>query len=302
MLSAVNGLLSIGKVLIRSYWKLAFQDFSKLSTKEILILGNGPSLNAQWMDIDQKRPDLELMVVNKFSLSSKFSELKPEHYVLLDGAFFNFEEAVFQNPSLHPLVKIKPIWANLQKEINDAWVNIMNADWPITIWIPYIYRNSIMIAHLKERGVKFQFFNYVVVKGFSLNVLFRNKLGMPQSQNVINAAIALSIWMKPENIYLAGLDHTFHLGIEIDDDNFLWDAGSHFYTEGGVKTRQKLININTHAKITMKDLFSSLSKVHVAYELLSRLAELNKSKIWNITEGGFVDAFQRKKIKDITKR
>jgi hypothetical protein len=41
--------------------------------------------------------------------------------------------------------------------------------------------------------------------------------------------------------------------------------------------------------------------VHVAYELLSRLAELNKSKIWNITEGGFVDAFQRKKIKDITK-
>lgn len=301
MKSLLNGIISIGKVLIRSKWSTVAKDFTELSKRDILILGNGPSINSQWEDIQTVRSRIELMVVNKFALSPKFELLKPDHYVLLDGAFFNFDESIFLDSSLHPMVKIKPNWVELQQQINDAWTRIFNSTWSMVVWIPYIYRKSFVIDYLKKNNIKYEFYNYVVCQGSTLDLLFGLKLGMPQSQNVINAAIAVSIWMKPKNLYLTGLDHTFHLGIEIDDDNYLWDSGSHFYTEGVGHSRQKLINITTHKKVTLKDLFSSLSKVHVAYENLRSLAERNNTNVWNSSRGGFVDAFKRRKLIDINK-
>ena len=302
MTKLINGLISVIKILIKSNWGLMFKDFKELSKKDILILGNGPSLNSQWEEIEKARTKLELMVVNKFALSPRFEQLKPEHYVFLDSAFFNFNESVYLDATLHPMVKLKPNWAELQQQINDAWTRILKSDWSLIVWIPYIYRKSFIIDYLKKNKVKFQFYNYVVLKGSGMDFLFAQKLGMPQSQNVINSAIALSIWLNPKNLYLSGLDHTFHLGIEIDEENFLWDAGSHFYAQGEPQTRQKLININTHKKVTLKELFLSLSKVHIAYEKLARLAAQNHTEIWNITQGGFVDAFQRKNIKYINKK
>lgn len=295
----MKSLISLLKVLIKSSLGLIFKDFSQFGAKNILILGNGPSINQQWDLIRQKRDSAQLMVVNKFAITDRFFDLKPEHYVFLDGAFFNFTEEILQDPKKHPMVGIKENWEHSQGEINKTWLNILDADWPIVVWVPYIYRSSFILEKLAKVNIRFQFYNYTVIDGWLKPALFKMKLGMPQSQNVINAAMAVSIWLKPNQVYVSGLDHTFHLNILVDSDNYLWDEGDHFYKGKEQVKKQKLIDLATSKKVTLAALFSSLAKVHLSYETLLSLSERNGVEIINVTEGGYVDAFKRSSLANI---
>ena len=295
----MKSLISLLKVLIKSSLGLIFKDFSQFGAKNILILGNGPSINQQWDLIRQKRDSAQLMVVNKFAITDRFFDLKPEHYVFLDGAFFNFTEEILQDPKKHPMVDIKENWEHSQAEINKTWLNILDADWPIVVWVPYIYRSSFILEKLEKANIRFQFYNYTVIDGWLKPALFKMKLGMPQSQNVINAAMAVSIWLKPKQVYVSGLDHTFHLNISVDSDNYLWDEGDHFYKGKEQVKKQKLIDLATSKKVTLAALFSSLAKVHLSYETLLSLSERNGVEIINVTEGGYVDAFKRSSLANL---
>ena len=295
----MKSLISLLKVLIKSSLGLIFKDFSQFGAKNILILGNGPSINQQWDLIRQKRDSAQLMVVNKFAITDRFFDLKPEHYVFLDGAFFNFTEEILQDPRIHPMVGIKENWEHSQGEINKTWLNILDADWPIVVWVPYIYRSSFILEKLEKANIRFQFYNYTVIDGWLKPALFKIKLGMPQSQNVINAAMAVSIWLKPKQVYVSGLDHTFHLNISVDSDNYLWDEGDHFYKGKEQVKKQKLIDLATSKKVTLAALFSSLAKVHLSYETLLSLSERNGVEIINVTEGGYVDAFKRSSLANL---
>lgn len=263
--------------------------------RPLLVLGNGPSIQNQLELIKRNREKFHVLTVNKFACSAEFELLKPSHYIMLDGDFFNFNERVFNDAINHPRVKLKPEFEIWQKQINSTWSALLSAEWDIEVFVPQIYKNSYIVKRALASGVKISVFNYTVLRGTEswVNTLFNRGLGMPQCQNVVNAAVFIGLLQRPISIYLLGLDHTFHLGIEVAEDNQLWETVSHFYSNDKPH-KHPLLNEKTGDRVRLKDVFNSLSKVHVSYEMAKKVGQDMQIPIYNATTGGFVDAFERK--------
>lgn len=286
-----NTLLSIAKILIKSRW---IKPVKALNGEPLFIVGNGPSALPFLAMAKTKKPPLPLFCVNKFAISPEFHSLKPHYYLLLDGDFFLFNEAVFQDPSKHPRVQLKPEFTVYQDQINRTWHAILEHTWGMTLFIPRTYKKSFVVALAIKQNIRIQFFNYTVTQGFNWfkNSVYAMGLGMPQSQNVIHATLFLAIQMGVKNIYITGIDHDFHRNLVLDDTNTLFEEVSHFYNKEPF--RHKLIHAHGNGEsVRLKEVFYNLHKVHVGYEELHRFAKNCKCQVFNITPGGFVDEFPR---------
>jgi hypothetical protein len=102
-----------------------------------------------------------------------------------------------------------------------------------------------------------------------------------------------------ERIFLTGVDHDFHINIQVDTDNTIIRTESHFYADENKKhPLLKQEADGTTGKIRLHELFHSLVKVHTGYDETARYAKKIKKQVINITEGGYVDAFTRKSLKE----
>lgn len=269
--------------------------------KDLIILGNGPSLNDELEELKRLAQSHHMMAVNMFAIGNLFQSLKPSYYFLLDGAFFNFSNEVFEDHSKHPNLKFKPDFEHVQKQINETWRTLFDSSWGIQLVIPQLYEHTYIVQEAKKRGLSVMVFNYTVLKGSKglLSWFYNRGLGLPQSQNVMNAAIAIAGLIGPRKLYLVGFDHTFHLCIKVDENNQLWNVSSHFYTDKK-PLEQRLLNPLTKKSVTLKETFYNLYKVHRSYEIVRELVSSRGISIYNATKGGFVDAFERKLLSEVT--
>jgi hypothetical protein len=298
----IQSAISLAKVVIRSKFFLP-----KYTPKNpnVIILGTGPSAKQALQYLSEKTTNIPLLAVNKFSCQPEFFALKPAYYLMLDMYFFDFSETVYQQPSEHPIVAFKADFEQTQKMINETWDALKRVDWPITFFVPQLYANSFIVQHLKQANKHIQFitYNYTVVSGFNIlkNWIYKNRLGSPQCENVINSCIMTCIQSGFKTIYFAGADHNFHININVADDNTIIRTESHFYEDKNLK--HPLLKQNpdgTTGKITLKELFHSLVKVHSGYEETRRYANHCHVSIYNLTPGGYVDAFERKSIETLS--
>jgi len=285
----IYSLLSLGKIAIKSR---PTPNIPKKQDEEILIIGNGPPAKSFLETSQSKAIKPSVLCVNKFAYGPYFNTIKPKYYLLLDGDFFHFGQEVFDDPKKHPRVQIKPEFAEWQHQINETWKNLFTQDWGLTLFVPTAYKNSYMAKKARENGIHIVTFNYTVIKGIAgfRMLAYRWGLGMPQSQNVINAALFLSIKMQPKTVYITGIDHDFHKNLVLEN-NTLFEEVSHFYTDKPFK--HPLVHADGSGPVKLRQVFSNLHKVHVGYEELHRYAKANGVEIYNITPGGFVDEFPR---------
>ena len=110
----ISTLLSLGKIVVKSR---PTPGIPQKTDEEILIIGNGPSAKEFLETAKNRTVKPALFCVNKFAFGPYFQELKPKYYLLLDGDFFHFDEAIFQDANQHPRVKIKPEFAEWQHQI-----------------------------------------------------------------------------------------------------------------------------------------------------------------------------------------
>ena len=296
--SLFQSAISIAKVLIRSKF---FLPKHLPQTPQILILGTGPSAKGALEFLKSNTISVPLLAVNKFSCQPDFFQLKPSYYLMLDMYFFDFSEDVYTNPKQHPIVSFKPDFEQTQRMINETWEALKTVDWPITFFVPQLYAKSFIVKHISSsnKNISFHTYNYTVVNGLhSLkNWLYNLRLGSPQCENVINSCIMTCIQNGFKTIYFAGADHNFHININAADDNTIIRTESHFYEDKNQK--HPLLKQNpdgTTGKITLKELFHSLVKVHSGYEETQRYATVKNIAVYNLTPGGYVDAFPRKSI------
>lgn len=295
-MSIIESLLSIGKILIKSR---PTPGFSKFRESKLLIIGNGPSAKELLKKGCELGFNAPMLCVNKFAYGDSFHILKPKYYLLLDADFYNFDEAVFADPSSHPRVKIKPAFTEWQNQINETWRSLYTQNWGLTLFVPTAYKNSIWVKKAKENNIKIQHFNYSVIKGFNgfKNLCYKLGLGMPQSQNVINAALFLGIKMHVKYVFIAGIDHDFHRNLILDNHNVLYESVSHFYTEEAFK--HPLVHADGSGPVKLRQVFLNLHKVHLGYQELHRFAMKMGAQIFNITPGGYVDEFPRKSESEV---
>ena len=113
--------------------------------KDLIILGNGPSLNDELEELKSLAQSHHMMAVNMFAIGNLFQSLKPSYYFLLDGAFFNFSKEVFEDHTKHPNLKFKPDFEQVQKQINETWRTLFNSTWGIHLVILSLFHASLRL-------------------------------------------------------------------------------------------------------------------------------------------------------------
>ena len=277
----IDTVLSLLKVIIKSRFSVQIPSPQKPVCS---ILGNGPSLRQSLDNELGFIRETEMLCVNNFASSPEYAQLQPASYALLDPAFFLYSE---QN--------------NGRKDVEKTIRCLINLTvWPLNLFVPQSARASYLVGQLagKHAQVRVVFFNYTVVRGYAWfrHFMFRKGWGMPQSQNILAAALCLAITRRFSEVYLFGADHSWHEEIRISETNELLMKQEHFYDKPGTVAYIPVYDVVKRETSRMSAQFASLSKAFYSYEILRDYAASLNVLVLNASAKSYVDAFKRVKI------
>lgn len=251
----------------------------KANRDRCIVLGNGPGLRKAIDTHPNYFKQASLIAVNGFALSDDFALLQPRYYVLLDPG----------------------VW-----KANLAWVDNMVAaiadktTWELHVMIPRAAKGSKQVAMLlANANIRVHFLNYVVYKGWNSvgYFLWKKNMAMPQCQNVLVAAIFLSINIGYKQIELAGADHNWHESLAVNEQNVVCLKQVHFYDQREeVSYKPFYKTAATQETFRMDEAFHAWARVFHGYWNMKAYASHRGTTIYNISDPSYVDAFERKKI------
>ena len=267
--------LSMVKILLQSKWSTRFpSQFSNLD--ELLILANGPSLNKTIEDGNDFLKGKTLLAVNFFVNSPRFTELRPELYLIADPLFWLVPE------------KRQQLFGGLAEKTT----------WPMTLFIP---RRALKNKEWKpllggNSQIKIVVYNTTPIEGFQgfCNWVFHKGWGVPRPHNVLIPSIAVGLRLQFKKIYLAGADHSWLPEIRVTDDNVVLMHQKHFYDQETSKA-----DTVKQENLQSARIYTILYHMYVSfksYHILEAYAQWLGKEIINITPGSYIDAFRRMKI------
>lgn len=236
---------------------------------ECVVLGTGPSLKEDMPSlIDKKVGNADFCAVNAFCLSDYFISIKPQLYVLIDNAWFVPTTERGRERSRRVLEKINEV------------------TWPMIILIPWRFRGTQVDECIKNKNVKVTYFNDTPVSGWTWlrHTLYKRQLGMPSPENVLNAAISLSIYLGYETVYVFGADHSWPQNIYVDDNNVLVYLDKQVY-----KAEQPAVQINHSIAEELRGMY----KCFISHMMIKQFSDYMGCRIKNCTHGSYIDAYER---------
>jgi hypothetical protein len=241
--------------------------------KDVIILGNGPSLKSVITEHLQElqNKDADLVAVNYFCLSSYFMLFKPSMYIFVDPVLYRNANGS-QEKKKKGLVEV-----------------FSKINWEMYFFIPYSAKNSSVINSVSTNPfIKIVYLNLVPVNAFFCieRFLFKKNLGSPCAMNVLNAAINIMINMRYQNIYLLGADHSWLKQFYINNNNEIIVGDEHFFGN------TEVIKIPVKFSRWLK----TLSNAFESHDKLQRYANSCNVNIYNSTDGSFIDAYPRKNL------
>lgn len=241
--------------------------------KELIILGNGPSLRET---IDRDFDWLishDLMAVNFAAISPEFLRLRPKYYVLADNHFFN---------SLHKDSNVRKLWEAFGK-----------VSWDMTLFVPSQFKHLVKPLLLHAKGIKLRYFNLTPVEGFKWlrHMFYSAGLGMPRPRNVLIPAIMEGIRLGFTKIFLCGADHSWTKTLDVDNENYVVSIQPHFYEDN--EEEHKRVR-ETYKDLRLHDVLGSMTVAFKSYWAIADYAGKRKIEIINATPGSMIDAFPRR--------
>lgn len=248
--------------------------------EKLLVLGNGPSL---YKTIEQNekeiKNDYDIICVNGFALSDKFSIIKPIYYIIADPAIFRATK----------IDRIEFAKNELFETINSK------TNWPLLLFLPHNARKNEIVKILKtNKNIKINFFFHnSIFGGHDLinQFYFKLKLANPLYQSVLIAAIFIGITNNYKDIRLVGADHSWLENYKIGADNSLYLHDKHYTNNASdpiLLTKEDGTNIHLHEELY------SLYRCFSVYHQLESYAKIKGIEIVNYTTNSWIDAFSRK--------
>lgn len=259
---------------------IAVAVFSKFKTKlpqkifdELVVLGNGPSLNSLYAKKSNFLSKKDVIVTNDFARSDLFTIIKPNFYVIADPAFFN-EDA----PHI------------IKQRSNAIFERFNRAEWSIFLFVPFKYKKYID-KKIQNPNIKLYHFNHTPCSGFTSTTffLFNKKLGMPYLKNILIAALMLGIHLKYKNIYLWGVDHNWMKYMTLNNDGILCLEGHHFFSNE--KTEPSIWYKEGTVPWKVDEALFSMRQMFKGYHIVSHYAKKKQVTIINQTPDSMIDAF-----------
>lgn len=276
--AAVQSVLSIIKIIISSRWLISLPQQAKgQSGNELVILGNGPSLNDTIANSSDFLKSRRLLAVNFAACTDVFLQLQPRYYVLADPLFFR----AFTQPN------VAKLWDVISNKV----------DWEMTLLVPAKFQKATKgIPDLQHNThISIAYYNTTPIEGFHWleNAAYSAQLGMPRPRNVLIPSLMLALGMGYKAIYLAGADHSWTRTLSVDDNNNVVSIQPHFYKDDEKEVKR----VNTeYMHYPLHQIMYSFYVAFRSYFTIKRYANHIHATIFNITPGSFIDAFPRKKI------
>lgn len=238
--------------------------------RELVILGNGPSLRRNLEeDMDYLR-QADTLAVNFAANSPEFQLLKPKYYVLADPHFF---DKAATDPNVARLIE-----------------NLNSADFPMTLFIPAGARRQARLFN--NPNVALCCFNMMSAEGFEWfeNRMMDSGRGMPRPRNVLIPSIMIGIWLGYDIIYLLGADHSWLKTLSVNDRNEVVSVQPHFYKED---EREETRVREEYVRHPLHEVLESMMIAFKSYHVIHRYASQRGIRIFNATPGSMIDAFPR---------
>ena len=257
--------------------------YDKRCNKDVYIFGNGPTLSEALNNLNFFI-DKDVFVVNHFAQAEVFTKIKPKFYVLVDPLFFKAEEEIGQ------------IFAERIKKTMDMLVEKTNWNMRLLVTWKGLNTKSFMDKIAQNPHIRAIPVNTTRIDGFRWfrHCCYRYNLGMPSSQTVILPSIFCAINSGYKNIYLLGCENAWIKNLRVNDLNQLCMYDEHFYDNNNENLT--LINEKEPYKYTIYTELLSAATVFYAHKLLEEYAKNRGAKIWNATQGSFIDAYERCKM------
>ena len=157
-------------------------------------------------------------------------------------------------------------------------------------------KNKSFVDKITENeNISIRYYNTTPVEGLkSLNHFFYSAgLGSPRPHNVLIPSILRGINMGSKNINLLGADHSWIPLLTVNDKNEVLLDQKHFYDEN--KTTPKQMHKNEgRGNRALHEVLHKWMLSFRSYHELDAYAQKKGTKIYNLTPGSFIDAFERK--------
>lgn len=270
-------LASLVKILLIS--KKTKLDTIKTNSKEVVILGNGPSLTSMLNTYPEFLTNKDLVCVNHFPTTEEYQHLKPKYFIAsAEDLFLEDIDDRFINQSV-----------KLFKSINDK------TDWPLIFLFPAKakkykrWQNQI----IDNKNITVYYYNTTPIEGLSWirNALFNLKLGMVRPHNIMIPSIFTMIWLGYKKIYIWGADHSWLKDISVTENNEALINQKHFYDENESKSLPLVWKKNQHRRL--HEILYKFMTAFKGYFAAEEYAESKQVDILNCTKGSFIDAFKR---------
>lgn len=233
----------------------------------LVIIANGPSIANCMEQIMSHKNDCDYACMNYFPIKSEsFDILKPKFMFAVDMMFFDKNYKYKERRDNTVLLKKK----------------LQNIDWPMVLFLRHA--GSFELNNDKMKEIQINMTQIGGVYSRFRGWLFDKGIALPISATVSVAAIMLGTKMGYKNIYVYGIDQSYHENIRVDDNNHTIPNLPHFYKENGTQ------DINFDIGAIFWDSYRSI----MGYRMLEEYAKARGVKIYNCTPGSYVDAFERK--------
>lgn len=261
------------------------------SNDDIFVLGLGHSLRKVFDENLYRLIGKDILCVNHMVRDDSYVTLKPKYYLLLDQSIWD----------------VLP--ADLDKERLVLFNEIVEkTTWPMQLMMPWRVRINKPLIQLLQRNknIRLNFINEASCRGSKClqDWLCLHMLATPRTLNVLISSIYVSVMMGYKTVYLLGAEHDWLRTAEIGEDNRVIVDMSHVYTDSNVRGsfgggRTGVKGHCMENPMTMAMLLRGLGAIMREYEYLEHLSSRMGCKIYNLTEGSYIDAFQRKRIEEI---
>ncbi len=273
--------LSLLKILLLSKFRIKYEK-SRDDDSECIILGNGPSLNKTIAENPFFFKNKTLICVNHFAESDLYKELKPNYYVL------NAPEMWMDNVDVFNYKKGENLFKAIAK----------NTFWDIVLYINYNAKKyKRWYKTLSSNSyIHINYFNTTPIEGYNFfnHFLFKRNLGMPRTHNVLIPSLMIILNSKFEKIYISGADHSWLKEINVTDDNRVLLTQKHFYDK---KTAKELpMGKLGKGERKLHEILMKFAYSFKGYFRIKKYADLMGISIINITQGSFIDAFEKLNI------
>ncbi len=257
-------------------------DLPEAGSKELVILGNGPSLKDFLKRHKAFLNGKERLAVNHFADTDAYTAIRPEFYMI------NVPEYWIDDVDVDVIERRNRLVDNL----------IQKTAWPMHLILGIGAKKSKKWRGMAKQNphIHLHYINPTPVEGFKSFRFFcyRNNCGMPRPHNVLVPSLIAGINMGFKTIYIAGADHSWLEELFVADDNTVYLTQRHFYdTQTARPDVMKKMGKN-HRRL--HEILHKFMLSFKAYFDINDYAKQQNVKIFNITKGSFIDAFERLKL------